>query len=148
MATAAPAAAALGVDPTVVEDLREVRFGIVDDDTVDLSNLHRQLLHGEEAAREAIRKSIRELKKERARTIDYQIVPGDPAHRVRVVVVHLAAEVHVRTPLCHRLSERRVTSALIGQPARVAMPDRARDRRVALNDDPRNGLLPRKPARH
>jgi maltose/moltooligosaccharide transporter len=38
-----------------------------------------QELYGEEAAQEAIRISIRELKRERARNIDYQIVPGDPA---------------------------------------------------------------------
>ena len=38
-----------------------------------------QELYGEEAAREAARISIKELKKERARNIDYQIVPGNPA---------------------------------------------------------------------
>jgi len=36
-------------------------------------------LHGEEAAREAIRISIKELKKERARNIDHRIVAGTPA---------------------------------------------------------------------
>jgi maltose/moltooligosaccharide transporter len=39
----------------------------------------RQLLYGEEAAREAVRKSIKELKRERARNIDHRIVEGDPA---------------------------------------------------------------------
>jgi maltose/moltooligosaccharide transporter len=39
-----------------------------------------QDLYGEEAAREAIRISIKELKKERARSIDHQIVEGSPAH--------------------------------------------------------------------
>jgi maltose/moltooligosaccharide transporter len=39
-----------------------------------------QELYGEEAAREAIRISIKELKKERARSIDHQIVEGSPAH--------------------------------------------------------------------
>jgi maltose/moltooligosaccharide transporter len=40
----------------------------------------RQELYGEEAAREAIRVSIKELKKERARNIDHRSVEGDPAH--------------------------------------------------------------------
>jgi maltose/moltooligosaccharide transporter len=38
-----------------------------------------QELYGEEAAREAIRISIRELKKERARNIDHRVVAGSPA---------------------------------------------------------------------
>jgi maltose/moltooligosaccharide transporter len=38
-----------------------------------------QELYGEEAAREAIRISIKELKKERARNIDHRIVAGTPA---------------------------------------------------------------------
>jgi maltose/moltooligosaccharide transporter len=36
-------------------------------------------LYGEEAAREAIRVSIKELKKERARNIDHRVVAGSPA---------------------------------------------------------------------
>jgi maltose/moltooligosaccharide transporter len=40
----------------------------------------RQELYGEEAAREAIRRSVKELKKERARNIDHRSVEGDPAH--------------------------------------------------------------------
>jgi len=40
----------------------------------------RRELYGEGAAREAIRISIKELKRERARTIDHRIVEGDPAH--------------------------------------------------------------------
>jgi len=38
-----------------------------------------QELYGEEAAREAIRVSIKELKKERARNIDHRVVAGSPA---------------------------------------------------------------------
>jgi maltose/moltooligosaccharide transporter len=38
-----------------------------------------QGLYGEEAAREAIRVSIKELKKERARNIDHRVVAGSPA---------------------------------------------------------------------
>jgi maltose/moltooligosaccharide transporter len=40
----------------------------------------RRELYGEEAAREAILASIKELKRERARNIDHRIVEGDPAH--------------------------------------------------------------------
>jgi maltose/moltooligosaccharide transporter len=40
----------------------------------------RRELYGEEAAREAIRRSVKELKKERARNIDHRIVAGDPAY--------------------------------------------------------------------
>ena len=43
------------------------------------SALEHQALYGEEAAKEAIRLSIRQLKKERARTIEHRIVAGDPA---------------------------------------------------------------------
>jgi maltose/moltooligosaccharide transporter len=39
-----------------------------------------QELYGEDAAREAIRVSIKELKKERARNVDHQVVAGSPAH--------------------------------------------------------------------
>jgi nucleotide-binding universal stress UspA family protein len=44
-----------------------------------------QELYGEDAAREAIRISIKELKKERARSIDHQIVEGSPAHALLAV---------------------------------------------------------------
>src|SRR5215217_741742 len=40
----------------------------------------RQELYGEEAAREAILRSVKELKRERARNIDHRIVEGDPAY--------------------------------------------------------------------
>jgi len=40
----------------------------------------RQELYGEDAAREAILRSVKELKRERARNIDHRIVEGDPAH--------------------------------------------------------------------
>jgi maltose/moltooligosaccharide transporter len=40
----------------------------------------RRELYGEEAAREAILASIKELKRERARNIDHRIVEGTPAH--------------------------------------------------------------------
>ena len=40
----------------------------------------RQELYGEEAARGAILRSVKELKRERARNIDHRIVEGDPAY--------------------------------------------------------------------
>jgi len=43
----------------------------------------RQELYGEEAVREAILRSVKELKKERARNIDHRIVEGNPAHAPR-----------------------------------------------------------------